>query len=78
MKNHLKNQDIIKNQKIRKIFCAALITFFIIIFAACIILRISQKYIFFYPRNDITSHKQLQKNSDFEEVNIVNNGKNLN
>jgi len=50
----------------------------VVLLVACIIFRNIQKNIFFYPRNDTSSYEQLQKNSDFEEVNIVSDGKNLN
>jgi hypothetical protein len=50
----------------------------VVLLVACIIFRNIQKNIFFYPRNDTSSYNQLQKNSDFEEVNIVSDGKNLN
>lgn len=49
-----------------------------VLFIVFLILIFSQKHIFFYPWNDTSSHEQLQKNSDFEEVNIVSDGKNLN
>ena len=50
----------------------------VVLLVACIIFRNIQKNIFFYPRNDTSSYEQLQKNSDFEEVNIISDGKNLN
>jgi len=49
-----------------------------VLFIVFLILIFSQKHIFFYPWNDTSSYNQLQKNSDFEEVNIVSDGKNLN
>lgn len=78
MKNKYKNQGATPSKKFKTIFTVFIIIFFLIIFIVCIILWISQKYMFFHPRNDTTSYVQLQKNSDFEEVNIVSEGKNLN
>ncbi len=66
-----------KNKPLKTIF-RSFIIIFLSLFIICIILWISQKYIFFHPWNDITSYEQLQNNSDFEEVNIVSDGKNLN
>ena len=50
----------------------------IVLLIGCLLFRNIQKYIFFYPWNDTSSYEQLQKNSDFEEVNIVSDGENLN
>ena len=62
-----------------KIICKTLIfVFVVILFIVCFVLSISQKYIFFHPRNDLSSYEQLHKISDFEEVNIISDGKNLN
>ncbi len=49
-----------------------------VIFIVFLILLVSQKYIFFHPWNDVSSYEQLKNFSNFEEVNIANNGKNLN
>lgn len=74
----IKDKDISQNKGLKTIFCTFIIIVFLSLFIVCTILWISQKYIFFHPRNDITSHEQLQKNPDFEEVNIVSDGKILN
>ena len=66
------------NLTLRTIMKIVISVFVVVIFIVCLILRISQKYIFFHPRNDVLSYEQLQKISDFEEVNIVSDGKNLN
>lgn len=65
-----------KNKKTKTI--AETIILLIVLFIWCLVFRHIQRYIFFYPWNDTSSYEQLQKNSDFEEVNIVNDGKNLN
>ena len=49
-----------------------------VIFIVFLILLVSQRYIFFHPWNDVSSYEQLKTISDFEEVNIINDGKNLN
>ena len=67
---------ILKDKKIKTI--VETIILLIVLLVACIVFRNIQKNIFFYPRNDKSSHEQLQKNSDFEEVNIISDGKNLN
>ena len=67
---------ILKDKKIKTI--VETIILLIVLLVACIVFRNIQKNIFFYPRNDTSSHEQLQKNSDFEEVNIISDGKNLN
>jgi hypothetical protein len=65
-----------KNKKTKTI--AETIILLIVLLIGCLLFRHIQKHIFFYPWNDTSSYEQLQKNSDFEEVNIVNDGKNLN
>ena len=67
---------IFKNKKTKTI--VETIILLIVLFIGCQLFRYIQKYIFFYPWNDVSSYEQLQKNSDFEEVNIVSDGKNLN
>ena len=46
-------------------------------FVFLIIILGAQKYIFFHPWNDAPSYEQLKTISDFEEVNIISDGKNL-
>jgi len=65
-----------KNKK-RKVIIETIIIL-IVLFFASLLFRYIQRYIFFHPWNDISSHTELQKISDFEEVNIESNGKNLN
>lgn len=74
----IKDKDISQNKGLKTIFSTFIIIVFLSLFIVCTILWISQKYIFFHPWNDITSYEQLQKNPDFEEVNIVSDGKILN
>ena len=62
----------LKNKTIR------LIIELIVLFFVCIWFRESQRFMFFYPRNDTSSYEQLHKISNFEEVNIVSDSKNLN
>jgi len=72
MANNTKNS-------VLKVICKTLIFIFVVaLFIVCFILSISQKYIFFHPWNDVSSYEQLQEISDFEEVNIESDGKNLN
>lgn len=65
-----------KNKKTKLIF-ETIILLIVLFFAGLLFIHI-QTYIFFHPWNDISSHAELQKISDFEEVNIESDGKNLN
>ena len=67
-----------KNSALKTICKTLIFIFVILLFVICLILIISQKYIFFHPWNDVSSYEQLQKIPDFEEVNIEGDGKNLN
>ena len=67
-----------KNSALKTICKTLIFIFVVVLFIICFILSISQKYIFFHPWNDASSYEQLQKISDFEEVNIESNGNNLN
>ena len=67
-----------KNSALKTICKTLIFIFVILLFVICLILIISQKYIFFHPWNDVSSYEQLQKIPDFEEINIESYGKNLN
>ena len=66
------------NKELKRVWKIIGFIFMTVVFTTCLILWISQKYIFFHPWNDVSSYEQLKNISNFEEVNIVNDGKNLN
>ena len=51
--------------------------FFIVIIIGCLGFRYIQKDLWFHPWNDYRSHKQLKKIEEFEEVNIMSEGRKL-
>ena len=65
-----------KNKKTRVIVRTIILV--VALFIGCILFRYIQRYIFFYPWNDTSSYEQLQKFSDFEEINVKSDDKNLN
>ena len=67
-----------KNSALKMICKTLIFILVILLFVICLILIISQKYIFFHPWNDVSGYEQLQKIPDFEEINIESYGKNLN
>ena len=67
-----------KNSALKTICKTLIFILLVVLFIVCLILRVSQKYIFFHPWNDVSSYEQLQKIPNFEEVNIKSDGKILN
>ena len=71
-----KEWTLLKKKKFKTI-CEIIILLIVLIIGCFIFLRI-QKFIFFHPWNDVSSYNQLKTISDFEEVNIISDDKNLN
>ena len=67
-----------KNSTLKTICKTLIFILVVVLFIICLFLSISQKDIFFHPWNDTSSYEQLQKISDFEGINILSDGKNLN
>lgn len=78
MVKNVKNHSNHKNKRLKATCLTIGFILLFILFVVCFVIRISQKDIFFHPWNDVSSYRHLKTVQNFEEVNIVNNGENLN
>lgn len=67
-----------KASELKRLWKIIALIYLTIIFIVFLIILESQKKIFFHPWNDTSSYNQLKNISDFEEINIISDDKNLN